>query len=67
MNASAIFAFFRPSRTDFALLNAFSNASHCAFASNPPHNCERVNCPACRSHRDRRSKSLIYTFSPGAP
>jgi hypothetical protein len=28
MNASAIFAFFRPSRTDFALLNAFSNASH---------------------------------------
>ena len=26
MNASAIFAFFRPSRTDFALLNAFSNA-----------------------------------------
>ena len=28
MNASAIFGFFRPSRTDFALLNAFLNASH---------------------------------------
>jgi hypothetical protein len=41
MNAFAIFGFFRPSRTDFALLNAFLNASHWrAFASNPPHDCD---------------------------
>ena len=62
MNASSIFGFFRPSRTDFAaLLNAFLNASHWRVIfvrrnnANYPHR-RAVNSQLAVSPRDFRDR-----------